>query len=114
MGLTAAEILGLSDRKVKRVEIPEWGEGAHVFLRSLSLGEALAVNDASKTIQDSAALAEVQLAAFLGDENGNPLFQDAASAKGLASRSASVLNRLIEEAQALNRSGSLEAEKQKS
>jgi hypothetical protein len=113
MSLTAADILGTQDCKVKRVECPEWGEGAHVFVRSLSLREALAVNDASKAIEDSAALAEIQLAAFLGDENGNPLFQDAAAAKGLASRNARVLNRLIDEAQALNRSGPIEAEKQK-
>jgi hypothetical protein len=113
MSLTAADILGIQDRKVKRVDVPEWGEGAHVFLRSLSLAEALAVNDASKNIEDSSTLAEMQLAAFLGDENGNALFQDAAAAKGLASRSARVLNRLIDEAQKLNSSGSVEAEKQK-
>lgn len=114
MGLTAEQIIAANDRKLERVEVPEWGGDGYVFVRSLSLGEALAVNKETAGIEDSGEIMAVQLAAFLSDDQGNALFTDTTSARQLLTRRPEVLARLLKAGQTLNHSGSVEDEKQKS
>lgn len=114
MGLSAAQILAVSDRKIQRVEVPEWGDGAHVYVRSLSIAEALAANKEMESLEGADVIA-AQLAQFLGDENGQRLFADTASAAAaLNGKAPAVVLRLLNAGQALNGSGSIEDAKQKS
>lgn len=113
MGLSREDIANANDRKVERVDVPEWGEDGHVFVRTMSLREALDINKALRTIEDESEIMSTSLAAFLSDEHGNALFPDAESAKILIDKHPAVLSRLMAAGQKLNHSGSIEGEKEK-
>lgn len=111
MSLTAAEILVVEDRIVEKVKAKEWG--GDVFVRSLTTDEAIELNAQIGGSSDSRVLMLNQLAAFMCDENGTPLFADATAAASLINRKPVVLNRIIKAGQRLNHAESQEDEKAK-
>jgi hypothetical protein len=112
VGLTAAQILALTDRAVESVDCPEWG-GA-VYVRSLSTAEAFTLELGIRGIEDVPTIMAAQLAAFLCDEAGVALFQSVEEAKAVLGRKTVVVRRLIAAGMALNTMGSVETEKEKS
>lgn len=113
MGLTAAEILAQEDRVVKRVNTPEWGKDAHVFVRSISTEEAIALTEQLGGGKDQVLIMAAQAASFLCDENGVALFADASAATPFMKRKATVVKRIINAGLLLNHSESQAAEKEK-
>lgn len=111
MSLTAAEILAVEDRVVEKVKVKEWG--GDVFVRSLTTGEAIELNAQIGGSEDSRTLMLQQLAAFMCDEKGTPLFADATAAARIIDRKPVVLNRVIKAGQRLNHAESQEDEKAK-
>lgn len=78
-------IIGLSDSRVERVEVPEWG--GHVYVRSLSVAELDRFRADGERAKGSAGPhdATVRLVVLAAcDEGGAPLFrpEDAAALRG--------------------------------
>jgi hypothetical protein len=111
MGLTAADIIGAKDRKIVPVEVPEWGGTVHV--RSLSTTEALSLEQTMRPIEDRGELMACQLAAFLCDEAGTPLFSTYQEAQPMLGKSPAVLRRVINAGMAANGMGPIEDTKEK-
>jgi hypothetical protein len=111
MALTAAEILGAKDRKIVAVEVPEWGGTVHV--RSLSAAEALSLEQIMRPIEDRGELMACQLAAFLCDEAGTPLFASHQEALPMLERLPRVIRRVVDAGMLINGMGSLEDAKEK-
>jgi hypothetical protein len=111
MALTAADILGAKDRKIVAVDVPEWGGAVHV--RSLSAAEALALEQTMRPIEDRGDLMACQLAAFLCDEEGTPLFATYQEALPMLGRLPRVIRRVVTAGMEVNGMGSLEDAKEK-
>lgn len=109
--LSAAEILAADDASFEDVPVPEWGQDAHVRVRSLSGEERDAYgksitrvtgkgkNESREVILEAAR--EKLVARVLVDEKGERLFTDADVAK-LAKKNAEVIERLFVVAQRLS------------
>lgn len=123
--LTAEAILGLQDREVRAVRVPEWGEGAVVHVRSMS-GEERDEFDAEQAElgkdgeqgRDRLWRARV-LVRVLCDAQGELLFKPVTKQDGrrawpsavvtqLAARHVKALDRLVTVAMRLSRLGSAE------
>ena len=95
--LSAADILGVEDCKLKEVKVPEWG--GSVYLKVMSGAdrnplEQMWMNaDQTPTLD----LAVQLLVVTLVDADGNRLFNEE-QAKGLVNKNAVVLQRLMNEA----------------
>lgn len=102
---TAADILGADDRRMTRVEVPEWG--GHVFVRSLSGTEKELFAQAVNTVRNGKAevneigLRARYLAVAICDEQKNPLFT-LDQVEALGSRATMVLDRVWKAALDLN------------
>lgn len=108
MSLTREQILSAQDRKTVEVPIPEWGEGASVFVRTLSGGERdeleQAIGAAGKTggiMKDSRARFA---AAFASDADGAPLFT-LADVDVLTGKDGSALSKIVEAGLKINPMG---------
>lgn len=101
------EILGASDIKRELVQVPEWGEDAAVWVRSLTAKErddyerSMIVYQNGKNKPDLSQARAKLAAAAICDENGVRLFTDA-DVKALGDKSASALQRVFEVAQRLS------------
>jgi hypothetical protein len=92
--LTAAQILSAMDRRLTRVNVPEWG-GA-VYLRTLSAAESLGIQEAIEQLPKEKYVERlcVTLGACLANSKGEPLFATEEDRKQLATRDQEVLVRL--------------------
>jgi hypothetical protein len=107
--LTAQDILNLSDSRIERVEVPEWG--GHVYVRSLSGTERERYIESIRELRGRGRkqdykiiLAEsgAKLAVrTMCDEKGNLMFT-AADVKKLGEKSSKALQRVIDVAGKLN------------
>lgn len=103
--VTAADILGAEDRRIQRVEVPEWG--GHVYVRSLSgmekelFSEAVNVVRHGKTEVNDVGLRARYLAVALCDEHKQPLFT-LDQVEALNTRNTVVLDRVWKAALELN------------
>jgi len=96
--LDRESILAAADLPVAPVDVPEWGEGEVVYVRSLSAFEAEEkLRDAGKRANFHAWFA----ALLTCDAAGNRLFSDA-DAAALGGKSIAVLRRIGDAAQKLN------------
>jgi hypothetical protein len=111
MGLTAADILGAKDRKIVAVDVPEWGGTVHV--RSLSTAEAFALEQIMRPFEDRSDIMACQLAAFMCDEAGAPLFSSYQEALPVLARTPATLRRVINAGMTVNGMGPLEDAKEK-
>lgn len=102
------EILGANDIKRELVPVPEWGEDAAVYVRSLTARER---DDFERSMIEfrgdkqtvNLAQARAKLAAMaICDENGKRLFTDL-DVKALGEKSASALQRVWDVAQGLSK-----------
>lgn len=102
---TAADILGADDRRIKRVDVPEWG--GHVFVRSLSgtekelFSQAVNVVRNGKSEVNDVGLRARYLAVALCDQHKQPLFT-LDQVEALGSRNTLVLDRVWKAALELN------------
>ena len=98
-------ILGATDRKLKPVDVPEWG--ATVYLRELSAAQVAAfkaksiaaVDLKTNEIKDAATLTELEVSVCLWgicDEDGRRVFTDN-DVKLLGEKSPIVISRLADE-----------------
>jgi len=111
MALTAADILGAKDRKIVPVDVPEWGGTVHV--RSLSTEEAFALEKVMRPFEERTDIMACQLAAFMCDEAGAPLFGSYQEALPVLARSPATLKRVVSAGMMVNGMGSLEDSKEK-
>jgi hypothetical protein len=99
------EILGRADRPVAVVEVPEWGEGAHVRVGSLTAADRDAFEaDTIARRRDGRDLENIRarLAVLcIVDEQGNRVFSDD-DAPALGQQSAAALGRIFAAATQLN------------
>ena len=101
--LSREDILNADDLPVREVETPEWGEGASVFVRTLSAAEREAMTDFNKGDDGK------EKGNFLGrfvavvacDDKGLRLFEDG-DAEALAEKGPDALIRIMEAAQEHN------------
>lgn len=111
MGLKE-EILGLADRKVEEVAVPEWG-GRKVRLMEMSAADRddweLARFSEAKAGQAAKNVRAGLVARCIVDEQGVRLFADADIA-ALGAKSAKALDRLFDVCQRLNAISKQEAE----
>ncbi len=107
MLLSKEQILAAEDLPKKRVNCPEWGEGAWVFVRTLSAAERDRFEAGSVELAEespAARLANIRArfcALCICDEAGQPLFTPA-DAEALGKKSARALDRIFAVAQRLN------------
>lgn len=114
MALTKEQLLDVQDREIREVSVPEWG--GSVFVRSLTAGEGLELHQALKALSDNdlKGVLAAQMAAYICDESGKPIFDGAAEAAPMVDRKSSAFHRVINEALSLNKMGPLSAQKEKS
>lgn len=102
MLLTKESILGAKDRKIEKVEVPEWN--GFVFVRSLMGTERDAFEDAMHDGKGKINLKNhrARMAALaICDESGSPLFT-LADVTALSQKNASVLERICDVAMTLS------------
>lgn len=103
--VTAAEILAAEDRRIKRVEVPEWG--GHVYVRSLSglekelFSQAVNVVRNGKAEVNDVGLRARYLVVALCDEHKQPLFT-LDQVEALGTRNTVVIDRVWKAALELN------------
>lgn len=103
------DLLLASDREVKEVQVPEWG--GTVYVRSLTLAELLALEEQVGAVQDDGPLAiAYQLAAFICDASGEPLFT-VADVPALVAKRGTAATRIVKAGTEMNRVFDVEAAK---
>jgi len=102
--LTKDAIKAASDRKTEDVEVPEWGEGVGVRIRTLSVKEhrefTAALSDKEK--DDDATLSAQLMVAACVDEQGEPIFT-LADVPWLLEKSSAAIKRIGHAISTLNR-----------
>jgi hypothetical protein len=83
------------------VSVPEWGLPEGLFVRSLSIADAVAFERSNESLPPERTAA-VYLAYTLCDEDGERVFDPAADLDELLSKSAEVINRLFDAGLHLN------------
>ncbi len=101
MPLNKHAILASDDLPTREVKVPEWG--GSVRLRTLSVSEGIAFEEAKNALHENKIVA-LFLTFALGDVDGRRLFAEA-DAEDLCRKSPTVLLRLFNEALAFNRMG---------
>lgn len=103
--LTRDAILTADDLPKQRVDVPEWGEGAFLFVRTMTAGERdkfdLYVGNVQQRKADGSLISAKLLAATACDEAGAPIFTEA-DIPALAKKNANALGRVVRAAQSLN------------
>jgi hypothetical protein len=97
--LTREQILNLNDLPTQQVPVPEWGEGATLNVRQLTVAEVNALAEAQKAAPDKMFVQWI--VATVMDDNGNRLFTPD-DVEALERKSAQVIRRLAEAAIGLN------------
>lgn len=104
---TKEQILSAKDSPLERADVPEWGEGAQVFVRTMSGAERDAweveqfdINGKDVTVNRRNLRARL-LVKCVVDESGKRIFEDG-EADALGSRSSRVIDRIYAVAQRLN------------
>lgn len=100
--LSRDAILGVTDLKPVRVEVPEWG--GVVFVRPLSGAERDSLEAESVGAQGAARVVGIRgrlAARTICDESGGRLFKDE-DAPALGAKNAAALDRIVEAATKLN------------
>lgn len=109
MSLTREQLLAVQDHKTTEVQTPEWGEGASVFVRSLTGAErdeleaenSAEAKDAEKEDRKPRDLRARFCAWFICDAEGAPLFT-LKDIDALTGKSGAVLSRILAKALELN------------
>ena len=104
MLFSKAQILAAQDRRYEVIDVPEWGEGAQVRVRSLTGREldrfdAGVVNNGKKMDLDN--LTARLCVAGIVDESGQPCF-DESDVMALGNKSAAALGRCAEKIRELS------------
>lgn len=106
--LTPDQILAADDLKRERVDVPEWGAGAFVYVRTMTGTErdefeVMEIEARKRAGTSTAAGIRGRLAAFtICDENGARLFEGG-HAEALGRKSAAAMSRIFDAAARLNR-----------
>lgn len=116
MLLKKDQILAANDLTSETVDVPEWGEGAQVMMRTMTAGErdefesGLIVKDGKGGTTQNLKNFRAKLVSICAvDETGARLFGDS-DVETLAKKSSKVVNRLAEVAQKLNGIGGSQTE----
>jgi hypothetical protein len=93
--------LTTNDRVVVQVKTPEW-HGAEIFVRSLSCGEQIDLDNAQEAAAtDQKKILALQLAAYVCDGSGKPVWNQEQAAQLLNRRTAPIY-RILKAAKKLN------------
>jgi len=103
------KILAVNDTKPVKVSVPEWG--GHVYLRVMR-GDERMVFESLVNTDDMSFIREKLLCTCICDEEGGRIFADD-DFKLLAAKSSRVINRLFEQAMAVNGIGEDSVEQEK-
>ena len=108
--LNKNQIFQIKDSQVEKVDVPEWGEGAYVYIRQMSAGsrdkfETAALrsrlnDDPSKA--DTKGLRALMVMLTVCDEHGVLLFDYRKDGAELEKKSATALDRIVQKAQDFN------------
>lgn len=105
--LTKEQILAVNDQKIEKLQVPEWGEGAEVNIRTLSAAERDKFEASLVEYRGGQAIPKIDAyrarlcALAICDENGKRLFDDSEIA-ALAKKSGIALDRIATAASSLN------------
>src|SRR4249919_612641 len=102
--LDRAQILGMTDMRVQRVSVPEWGHNgvaAEVFVRRFSVADWKALTNALNAKKDSAEFNLQVVLLACSDEHGVRLFTEA-DAPALMDRDFLVIKRIATAATEFN------------
>ena len=107
MELTAKAILEADDTgKLERIELPEWGEGAHAYIRVMTGAERDGLESSSvgqggtRNLQNFRARVAAMV---LADKDGKRLFQNPSDIPKLGNKSSIPLDRIFDAGFRLNR-----------
>ena len=108
--LNKSQIFAIKDVDVEKVDVPEWGEGAFIYIRQMSAGsrdkfETAALrsrlnDDPAKA--DTKGLRSLMVALTVCDEHGVLLFDDRKDAVELEKKNAKALDRIVQASQKFN------------
>lgn len=93
--LTKNEILSITDKAIKEVEVPEWG--GSVCLRGMTIEDV----EYFKTLEDDSESLEKMIIRFVSDEQGTPLFSEK-DTPALKKKSIQAFNRIVNEIKTFN------------
>lgn len=102
--LTKGEILNAEDKTIERIELPEWGEGAHAYVQTLAsierdaLEESMTQKEGGVSLHNFRAKLAVKT---LCDAEGNRIFDDGEEML-LGRKSSKALGRIFDVATRLN------------
>ena len=103
--ISSESVLGSDDLPKQRVEVPEWGEGAYLFVRTMMAGERdkfdLYVGHVQQGKFDGSLFSAKLVALTACDESGSLLFRES-DVPALAKKNSKALSRIVRSAQRLN------------
>lgn len=94
-------ILASRDIRRKEVPAPEWSMPSGLYVKALTIIEALAFEKAKVGLEEQ-KIVGLYLAYSLCDEDGDAIFDPACDVEEILTKEPSVLTRIFEEAVALN------------
>ena len=108
--LNKSQIFAIKDVDVEKVDVPEWGEGAYVYIRQMSAGSRDKFETAAlrSRLNDDPAKADIKglrslmVMLTVCDEHGVLLFDDRKDASELEKKNAKALDRIVQAAQKFN------------
>lgn len=114
MLISKESIEAVQDLKTAIVDVPEWGKNAQVRVTELSAQDRLNFSESMGDDENKDHIyVALALTWFIVDENGTRIFTDK-DAPMLAGKSLTVLRRIFDKAQEINKiGGELEAEAKK-
>ena len=99
--LTREQILNINDQKTKKVSVPEWGDDAFVYIRTLNGIErdwfestAKKIHDCKATPEESSTFRSTFARLIISDANGNKIFK-MEDIPALGKKSAAALERIL-------------------
>ena len=108
--LNKSQIFAIKDVDVEKVDVPEWGEGAFIYIRQMSAGSRDKFETAAlrSRLNDDPAKADIKglrslmVMLTVCDEHGVLLFDDRKDASELEKKNAKALDRIVQAAQKFN------------
>ena len=108
--LNKSQIYAIKDVDVEKVDVPEWGEGAFIYIRQMSAGSRDKFETAAlrSRLNDDPAKADIKglrslmVMLTVCDEHGVLLFDDRKDASELEKKNAKALDRIVQAAQKFN------------
>jgi hypothetical protein len=93
VSLTKEQILGVEDRVLREIQVPEWG--GSVWIRSLTVEEQIAFGEESSASEGTEHMTTVSLSFWVVNDKGDRMFS-IEEAKALMKKNGAAVQRLFQ------------------